>query len=94
MKATVLFQHSQVSQSPCKKEVSERNEKALRVLFACLPLNNGRERFFLPFLHAKAGKNEKIYRSNTAKYVKSRHSAKKLKVSRVRRRNSALQNDS
>ena len=87
---TVLFQHSEVSQSPCKKEVFERNEKAL--LFAYSPLNNGRERLFSPILHATAGKNEKIYIRNTPKNVKSRQSAKNFKVGRVSWRNSTLQN--
>jgi len=78
---TVLFQHSQVSQSPCKKEVFERNEKAL--LFAYLPLNNDRERFFFPILHAKAGMNEKRYIRNTPTNVKRKQSAKNFKVGRV-----------
>lgn len=57
MKMSVLFQHTQVTQSSCKQEIFLRKEKAL--LFACLPLNNRRERFFLLFPYAKAERMRK-----------------------------------
>jgi len=46
-----------------KKEIFERNEKAL--LFAYLPLNNGRERFFSHSTRESGHEWEKIYKEHS-----------------------------